>query len=83
MDKGRTLFALLMDVLPWRTLARLGVRDDGDHRVRARHRMDVPHVCAGSLTSGGERALPLPLKAIDPLPLHGLRKAYLVAIIAW
>ena len=35
MDKGRTLFAQLMDFLPWSTFARIVVRYDGDHRVRA------------------------------------------------
>ncbi len=35
MDKGRTLFAQLMDFLPWSTFARLVVRYDGDHRVRS------------------------------------------------
>lgn len=35
MDKGRTLFAQLMDFLPWSTFTRLVVRYDGDHRVRA------------------------------------------------
>ena len=34
MDKGRTLFAQLMDFLPWSTFARLVVRYDGDRRVR-------------------------------------------------
>ena len=38
---------------------------------------------AGYLRTGDERALPLPLKPIDPLPLHSLRKAYLATIIAW
>ena len=32
MDKGRTLFAQLMDFLPWSTFARIVVRYDGDHR---------------------------------------------------
>ena len=35
MDKGRTLFAQLMDFLPWSTFKRLVVRYDGDRRVRA------------------------------------------------
>jgi len=35
MDKGRTLFAQLMDFLPWSTFTRLVVRYDGDHRVRS------------------------------------------------
>jgi Domain of unknown function (DUF4372)/Transposase DDE domain len=35
MDTGRTLFAQLMDFLPWSTFARLVVRYDGDHRVRS------------------------------------------------
>ena len=35
MDKGRTLFAQLMDFLPWSTFARLVVHYDGDHRVRS------------------------------------------------
>jgi Transposase DDE domain/Domain of unknown function (DUF4372) len=35
MDKGRTLFAQLMDFLPWSTFARLVVRYDGDHRIRS------------------------------------------------
>lgn len=38
---------------------------------------------AAYLTTGDERALPLPLKPIVPLPLHGLHKAYLATIIAW
>jgi hypothetical protein len=49
MDKGGTLFAQLMDFLPWSRFTRPGVRDDGDHRVRARHRMDVRRVRAGRL----------------------------------
>ena len=32
MDTGRTLFAQLMDFLPWSTFARLVVRYDGDLR---------------------------------------------------
>ena len=43
----------------------------------------IGQAIAAYLTSGDARALPLPLKAIEPLPLHGLRKAYLAAIIAW
>jgi Domain of unknown function (DUF4372) len=35
MDTGRTLFAHLMDFLPWSTFARLVVRYDGDLRVRS------------------------------------------------
>ena len=35
MDTGRTLFAQLMDFLPWSTFARLVVRYDGDLRVRS------------------------------------------------
>ncbi len=35
MNKDRTLFAQLMDFLPWSTFARLVVRYDGDHRVRS------------------------------------------------
>ena len=35
MDKSKTLFAQLMDFLPWSTFARLVVRYDGDHRVRS------------------------------------------------
>jgi Domain of unknown function (DUF4372)/Transposase DDE domain len=34
MYTGRTLFAQLMDFLPWSTFARLVVRYDGDRRVR-------------------------------------------------
>ena len=35
MNSGKTLFAQLMDFLPWSTFARLVVRYGGDHRVRA------------------------------------------------
>jgi hypothetical protein len=34
MYTGKTLFAQLMDFLPWSTFARLVVRYDGDRRVR-------------------------------------------------
>ena len=34
MYAGKTLFAQLMDFLPWSTFARLVDRYDGDHRVR-------------------------------------------------
>ena len=34
MNAGKTLFAQLMDFLPWSTFARLVERYDGDHRVR-------------------------------------------------
>ena len=34
MNTGKTLFAQLMDFLPWSTFARLVARYDGDHRVR-------------------------------------------------
>ena len=32
---GKTLFAQLMDFLPWSTFTRIVARYDGDHRVRA------------------------------------------------
>ena len=35
MNIGKTLFAQLMDFLPWTTFARIVERYDGDHRVRA------------------------------------------------
>lgn len=34
MNTGKTLFAQLMDFLPWTTFARIVARYDGDHRVR-------------------------------------------------
>ena len=34
MNTGKTLFAQLMDYLPWSTFTRIVVRYDGDHRVR-------------------------------------------------
>ena len=34
MNVGKTLFAQLMDFLPWSTFARLVERYGGDHRVR-------------------------------------------------
>jgi hypothetical protein len=34
MNKGKTLFAQLMDFLPWSTFSRLVARYDGDRRVR-------------------------------------------------
>ncbi len=34
MYHGKTLFAQLMDFLPWTTFARLVSRYRGDHRVR-------------------------------------------------
>ena len=34
MNNGKTLFAQLMDFLPWSTFARLVARYGGDHRVR-------------------------------------------------
>jgi glycine/D-amino acid oxidase-like deaminating enzyme len=35
------------------------------------------------LHSGDRRALPFPPVEVKPLPLHGLRKAYISAIVAW
>ena len=35
MNTGKTLFAQLMDFLPWTTFTRIVDRYDGDHRVRA------------------------------------------------
>ena len=34
MNTGKTLFAQLMDFLPWTTFARIVARHDGDRRVR-------------------------------------------------
>ena len=34
MNTGKTLFAQLMDFLPWKTFSRIVVRYDGDSRVR-------------------------------------------------
>src|SRR6202041_4192349 len=34
MNPGRTLFAQLMDFLPWKTFSRIVARYDGDSRVR-------------------------------------------------
>ena len=34
MNTGKTLFAQIMDYLPWKTFHRLVSRYDGDHRVR-------------------------------------------------
>ena len=34
MNVGKTLFAQIMDFLPWSTFARIVVRYDGDRRVR-------------------------------------------------
>jgi Domain of unknown function (DUF4372) len=34
MNSGKTLFAQLMDFLPWSTFARIVDRHDGDRRVR-------------------------------------------------
>ena len=34
MNTGKTLFAQLMDYLPWSTFTRIVTRYDGDHRVR-------------------------------------------------
>jgi hypothetical protein len=34
MNTGKTLFAQLMDYLPWSTFTRIVVRYDGDRRVR-------------------------------------------------
>ena len=34
MNAGKSLFAQLMDFLPWMTFARIVVRYDGDRRVR-------------------------------------------------
>jgi Domain of unknown function (DUF4372) len=34
MNTGKTLFAQLMDFLPWKTFSRIVVRYDGDGRVR-------------------------------------------------
>jgi len=33
MNTGKTLFAQLMDYLPWSTFRRIVTRYDGDHRV--------------------------------------------------
>ena len=35
MNTGKTLFAQLMDFLPWTTFTRIVDRYGGDHRVRA------------------------------------------------
>jgi hypothetical protein len=35
MNIGKTLFAQLMDVLPWKTVYRIVDRDDGDHSVKS------------------------------------------------
>lgn len=35
MYAGKTLFAQLMDFLPWTTFARIVARYDGDRRVRS------------------------------------------------
>ena len=34
MNTGKTLFAQLMDYLPWSTFTRIVARYDGDHRIR-------------------------------------------------
>src|SRR3974390_2297085 len=34
MNTGKTLFAQLMDYLPWSTFSRIVARYDGDHRIR-------------------------------------------------
>ena len=34
MNTGKTLFAQLMDYLPWSTFTRIVARYDGDRRVR-------------------------------------------------
>ena len=34
MHNGKTLFAQLMDILPWTTFARIVTRYDGDYKVR-------------------------------------------------
>jgi Domain of unknown function (DUF4372) len=34
MNTGKTLFAQLMDFLPWKTFGRIVARYDGDDRVR-------------------------------------------------
>jgi hypothetical protein len=34
MNTGKTLFAQLMDFLPWSTFARIVARNDGDRAVR-------------------------------------------------
>jgi len=34
MYTGKTLFAQIMDFLPWKTFHRLVSRHNGDHRVR-------------------------------------------------
>ena len=34
MNNGKTLFAQLMDYLPWSTFTRIVARYDGDHRIR-------------------------------------------------
>ncbi len=34
MNSGKTLFAQLMDFLPWSTFTRIVARYDGDQRVR-------------------------------------------------
>jgi Domain of unknown function (DUF4372) len=34
MNTGKTLFAQLMDFLPWKTFSRIVARYDGDNRVR-------------------------------------------------
>ena len=37
MHLGKTLFAQLMDFLPWTTLTRIINRYNGDHKVRTLH----------------------------------------------
>jgi hypothetical protein len=34
MNIGKTLFAHIMDFLPWKTFHRIVLSDGGDHRVR-------------------------------------------------
>lgn len=38
---------------------------------------------ADYVATGQEDALPLPLRPVEPLPLHGLHKLYVSALIAW
>ena len=35
MNTGKTLFAQIMDFLPWTTFARCVARHGGDHRVKS------------------------------------------------
>ena len=55
MNTGKTLFAQLMDFLPWTTFTRIVDRYGGDHRVRTLS-------CAGAIPVHGLRPADLPGK---------------------